>query len=156
MQVSEDGMADLGMICEGNTYLRRRGEWHMFEIDPNVTTEIKQSDLIEVTGETGPFYVTTAGANLMFRDCYFYGDEGAQFFFYAVWEQRPDGSIRIVVHHATIRRMEGPMPTFPTTDAERIEANLMKLFTERDFRYLDRPADLFPAKTIEFTWEIRR
>jgi hypothetical protein len=127
----------------------------MFKIDANVTKEIKQDDLIEIAGRAGPFYVVLAGMNLMFRDCYFYGDESAQFFFYADLQQRPDGNIRIVIHHATTRRLEGPLPNLTVTDVERIEENLKQLFTERQYLLLKQPADTFPPK-VEFTWGLRR
>ena len=133
----------------------RRGEFDMFKIDTNVTSEIKPHDLIEVAGKTGPFYVLLTGGNLMYRDCLFYGDEKVQFFFYATWEKQPDGSGRIIIHHATTRRMEGPRPKLAADDLERVEANLKQLFTERQYVFLERPADPSLSRTIEFTWGLR-
>jgi hypothetical protein len=133
-----------------------RGAFDTFKIDPRVTTEIKPHDLVEVAGKTGPFYVARAGMNLMFRDCYYYGDERIQFFFYAAWEQPPDGSARIVIHHATTLRMKGPHPKLAAGDLERIEANLTQLFTERQYTAPARPVDSPLPKTIEFTWGLRR
>lgn len=105
----------------------------MFKIDPKVTTEIKPHDLVEVAGKTEAFFVALTGMNLMFRECYFYGDERIQFFLYAAWEQQPDGSARIAIHHATTLRMEGPRPKLAAGDLERLEANLTQLFTERRY-----------------------
>jgi hypothetical protein len=148
-------MTVAGMIHEGIAP-DRRGLFDMFKIDPNVTSEIKPHHLVEVAGKTGPFYVALAGMNLMFRECYFYGDKGIQFFFYAASEQQPDGSGRIKIHHATTRRMEGPRPKLADGDLERIEANLTQLFTERQYMALERPADSTTARTIEFVWGLRK
>jgi len=148
-------MTVAGMIHEGVTP-DRRAAFDMFKIDPKVTTEIKPHDLVEVAGKTGPFYVARAGMNLMFRECYFYGDKGIQFFFYAAWEEQPDGRGRIKIHHATTLRMKGPRPKLADGDLERIEANLTQLFTERQYTAVERPADSTSARTIEFIWGRRR
>jgi hypothetical protein len=147
-------MSVAGMIHEGVTP-DRRGAFDMLKIDPKVTTEIKSHDLVEVAGKTGPFYVARASMNQMFRECYFYGDKGIQFFFYAAWEQQPDGRGRIKIHHATTLRMEGPRPKLAADDLERVEANLKQLFTERQYVCLERPADPSLSRTIEFIWGLR-
>jgi hypothetical protein len=78
----------------------------MIKLQPEV--DIKTADLIEFNGDHGPFYVCNAGGWPERGDCFFYGDQKYQFFFYAEFTSLGRTEYKIEVKRATERRLAGP------------------------------------------------
>lgn len=118
---------------------------------------INPASLIEIEGDAGPFYVCTAGGKPELENCFFYGDDSQQFFFYAnVSGESP--AKQVVIFHATTQRLSGaPVRSIDQTEALRIVSNIKKLFSTRKFHFPGRPltAGDEPA-SVNFTWKISR
>jgi hypothetical protein len=117
--------------------------------------EIQSDQLIESRGETTTFYICFAGGRPEAPNCFFYGDDRYQFFFYGEMDFKPSAEYDVIISNATVKRLTGPKPKISNSDIEYIQKNIEKFFSEHSFILPHRPIDRkYPVRKIYFTWKV--
>jgi hypothetical protein len=126
-------------------------EQDMITLHPDM--DVRPTDLIEFNGDHGPFYICGAGGWPERGDCFFYGDQKYQFFFYADVITFGEAEYEIRIKRATSRRLAGPPARINRADFGYIEDNIRAVLKERNYFLLER--SLGPGeepRLVEFTW----
>ena len=113
---------------------------------------LRESDLVEIEGVNGPFYVKLIGMREELTGGRFYGDANCQFFFYSRSIKDADGSFHMDVYTATTKRLDGPLPILNYHVLDEVRENIKILFLTRDINFPNKPAPARKPSKIVFSW----
>ncbi len=117
--------------------------------------DIDEKNLINMQGEEGDFYISSAGGKPELENCFFYGDSRYQFFFYAKLISINKDDYDIEIFTASVKRLSGPPPKIENQYLPLIEQNIIKFFRERQFHLPTRPINSAnQARKICFKWRV--